>query len=693
MDLATIEAEIQKRSMAEAIEKEIAKRSTGETNQPSYLKGLARHAVQGLTLATGDEMEAGVRAMGPESYDEAIKQIRGENEAFAKENPKMAFAANLAGGAAFPMGRVAKGLGAVGSKIPGISAIIKGADALSDTKQGASAVSDVLRRSAGGALKAGGVGGTMGAVAGAGAAEGGLDERLYGGAMGGALGTVVAAPLGAALPLLGGAAHYIRDKSSGIGQAIKNTIGRNPAMANITGEVAEQAPQALDETERFIAKRLSGSSPESVQEAITLMEKGQAQGVPIRIAEATNSKPLARNQRYLANQDDDVSTLIQEKVSKAALDSPERLKSAVSNIVSKSDDLVDTSVKAKSAADKVYKNVTKGVREETDRLYKEALGKFISTKDPEFKKLLNSGIIQDRINALKKFPKYAKAKINNAKLLNEVASDLNEIARNIDTPPKEAKRIGEVGKQLKEFLNNATGGKLGHADQVYKTKIDELNSVRGGTIKLLRKITKEKTTDAGKEIMKQEPATIGKLRQQFEEAGELETWKDIFGTYLKGRVNESGGRDRLLKELGNGKRSSTIIKQRLKSALGDDYEKLDDFIGLEEVSRKAESIIPENSATFGYLKEAGLMEGQRAPGKFEAIMEVVDNLGRSITKPSPELIKSLGKLYTDPEISIRTLKRVAPELIKRQALDNKVSGAINKASQVAPTSILIDQRD
>lgn len=66
---------------------------------PSMPVGLARMGIQGLTFSTGDEIEAGLRTgfgyLG--DYGKTVKDIRASNDAFGKENPIAATAAEIAG--------------------------------------------------------------------------------------------------------------------------------------------------------------------------------------------------------------------------------------------------------------------------------------------------------------------------------------------------------------------------------------------------------------------------------------------------------------------------------------------------------------------------------------------------------------------------------------------------------------------
>lgn len=73
-----------------------------------YSKGAetARAGLQGLSLGFADELEAALRsgAISGQEYETIRDQLRAKQEAFAKENPKTALAAEVVGGLATPLG-------------------------------------------------------------------------------------------------------------------------------------------------------------------------------------------------------------------------------------------------------------------------------------------------------------------------------------------------------------------------------------------------------------------------------------------------------------------------------------------------------------------------------------------------------------------------------------------------------------
>lgn len=154
--------------------------------EQSYAAGLARSALgQGTLFGLGDEAMAGLRSLGDETYGDALKDERKKVEQFREENPKTAFASELAGGIATPgiglltgmikpaattIGKIAQG-GKLGAGFGGAYGFASGEGGDGDIIDQAS-----------NRLKSAGTGAVGGAVVGgavpvAGAAVGGLIQR------------------------------------------------------------------------------------------------------------------------------------------------------------------------------------------------------------------------------------------------------------------------------------------------------------------------------------------------------------------------------------------------------------------------------------------------------------------------------------------------------------------------------------
>lgn len=133
-----------------------------------YSKGeeIARAGAQGLTLGFADELEAALRtgSISGAEYESLRNQLRAKQEAFAKENPKTALAAEIGGGLIMPFG-----MAGTAAKAPSIlktaltSAGVGGVQGAGKSAGGEDLASDVITGSMIGG--AGGTAlGTLGAV-------------------------------------------------------------------------------------------------------------------------------------------------------------------------------------------------------------------------------------------------------------------------------------------------------------------------------------------------------------------------------------------------------------------------------------------------------------------------------------------------------------------------------------------------
>lgn len=200
----------------------------GTTSEPqatedSFLTNLARSALgQGLLLGFGDEAEAGVRSLlSDETYDDALKDVRGELKGFRKENPGTALAAELGGGL------VTGGLGGL--------------------RAASSALGRKVLEKAGTTGLGASIGATEGAIAGFGTGEGGLGNRLFssgvGATLGGTIGGAVPGVVSVGKDVLSKATLPFRGN-----QAVENAAGRKVVQAiEKSGKSIEDVQKGLDE--------------------------------------------------------------------------------------------------------------------------------------------------------------------------------------------------------------------------------------------------------------------------------------------------------------------------------------------------------------------------------------------------------------------------------------------------------------
>ena len=201
----------------------------GTTSEPqastddSFLTNLARTGLgQGLLLGFGDEAEAGVRSLlSDETYDDALKDVRGELKGFKKENPGTALASELGGGLL-----TGGGLGLLGA----------------GTRLGKS----ILQKTGVTGLGAA-TGLTEGAVAGAGTADGDFGDRAFGSLVGGTLGGTVGAVLPGAISVGKNVISKATLPFRGT-QAIEDAAGRKVVQAiENSGKTIEDVQKGLDE--------------------------------------------------------------------------------------------------------------------------------------------------------------------------------------------------------------------------------------------------------------------------------------------------------------------------------------------------------------------------------------------------------------------------------------------------------------
>lgn len=244
---------------------------TPEPEPVPYGVGLASNALQGGSFGISDEAMAGLDAVTGGNYNP--DKYRRVNEEFAEENPKAAFAAQLAGGI---------GTGGVGAaKVLG-SQVVKGMGRM------------------GKAAATTGVGGVEGAIAGAGYAKEG--ERLEG--MG--WGSVMGAGTGATLPAGALAGKAVWDY--GLGQLMRVAGDRLAGASTVAGREVMRALDDAGLTLNQAISRLRALGKDSTLSDIIPQLGETAASVGGR---ATNAAERVYNQR-VAGQADRVADKIDE---------------------------------------------------------------------------------------------------------------------------------------------------------------------------------------------------------------------------------------------------------------------------------------------------------------------------------------------------------------------------------------------
>lgn len=203
-----------------------------DPTQQSYVQGLLRVGLgQGAAFGFGDEIAAGIRALTGESYSDAVKDERAKVEAFRKQNPKAALAAEIGGSFLTP------GVGVAGGAVK--TAATAGGRILQGAKVGAG----------------------FGLLGAAGSSEFAGNNRSFADnatdlAKNAAIGTTVGTVLGGALPAVGTVA-------GGLIERARDAI--SPSVARKQGGVEAAADQVIanrlkraGKTEADIAADLAG---------------------------------------------------------------------------------------------------------------------------------------------------------------------------------------------------------------------------------------------------------------------------------------------------------------------------------------------------------------------------------------------------------------------------------------------------
>ena len=198
--------------------KNLEKKETKKVNKSnsSLTKDLIRSTGQGATFGFGDEIEAGYKSLTRgTSYDDEVKQARGELSRFRKENPLLAYGSEIAG--SIPT-MVAGGLGvrAVQGAGKGLQAVNKGSKIGQAVKSGA----------------------IQGSIYGAGAGEG-VEGKALGTVTGGAIGGVAGGVTAKIFPKTTELAKKLMKKD------VRLTTGQAfGGESNITGNVIQNIEQS-----------------------------------------------------------------------------------------------------------------------------------------------------------------------------------------------------------------------------------------------------------------------------------------------------------------------------------------------------------------------------------------------------------------------------------------------------------------
>lgn len=232
-----------------------------------YLKGLGRQFGQGV-FGLGDEAEGAVRSIiEGRPYRDVRDEARAGAQQFANDNPKMAIAANLAGGVATGVG-----LGKLATKIPAIAKV-----GLAPSRPDAAATT--IQR-LGQAAK---IGGATGAATGAGMAPEAEDMWKYavgGGVGGAALGTLFSA-----------GADAIRNARN----AVATTGVNGQQLGPIRRRIAAESPEQMGVRRILNAAARGGQNTDELLAASRAAPESKALFEVIPENQGTRLERIARN--------------------------------------------------------------------------------------------------------------------------------------------------------------------------------------------------------------------------------------------------------------------------------------------------------------------------------------------------------------------------------------------------------------
>lgn len=237
-------------------------------------QGLQRSIMNGLTFGFRDELAAGINSMLPGSgtYSEELSRARGEDAAYARDNPVASTAGNVVGGV-------------IG---PGVA--LRGAQA------GAGLLTRLLRSAPSRGAVAGATGG---AATGFGEGEG-LAGRLEGAAAGGGVGAAAGGVLGAGLNIgarIGGRALDVaglRNSEVAADRQILRALSRDGVDPAALASRVQQAPPEsiiadLGGRNTVGLAAVAGNTPGDAMQAADRVVQLRRAGAPDRIAQASDA--------------------------------------------------------------------------------------------------------------------------------------------------------------------------------------------------------------------------------------------------------------------------------------------------------------------------------------------------------------------------------------------------------------------
>lgn len=643
-----------------------------QPEESDYLAGLAGTVGQGASFGLLDEAmgkaakylgkpyakyvlgypEEIVNKADPAELEQAALDItRGDVKTFRKENPKTALAAELAGGLAVPMGGVAKFVGAGGN---------------------------ALARTA----RAGLAGGGLGAAYGFGQGEGSTNriEKAFLGGLGGAIGGTAAQPL----IELGG-------KVLSSGPVQRTATAAYNKLLEESGAINPVSKKPSDQL-KLLAKTLSGSTADDLEEAIAQKAIADQKGIPALISDVMNDPALTGAAKYYGNIRPG-QKIAEESLTKMQGEQADRVANIISDLAPNDKSIYDAGEALSNAIGKLQKGYRAEANKAAEPLFEEAHAKFPILESEKLNKILNKKIPQDIIKQVRDADILGTLEgvpDNSSRLVQKVLASAGEEIKNLE----KAKRKGPLQqgqsdtlfglKQMKDAIEKeleTLNPDLLKARAKYPEIMKKLNTLKGSQADVVRLLDKGNYQKAGDLIFKKlEPKQIEELKNI---GGEVldEDLKTLGRSYLQDLVLGKPEGSDVLRGLLNTPKS----KQRFRALFEPEVmDRLEMFLKVEKKIRENQNKLRFRSDTATNLDLERQYGSDGVLGKLlkwsTSTRAALGDIGEALAKETPkeEFARSMAEILYDPNKTSSTLEALRPLLQQRDAYRAAVAKGAEK---------------
>ena len=642
---------------------------------PTGLNAASGQIGKGLALGWFDEIqgvESGLQGMianvlgrgngqsFTQNYDAKVGQLRGVDDAYEAANPATSMALQL-GGAMLPAaitGGVSLATGATAASkglAPAIARTVFGAGT-----KGAPTVGQLV-----------GMGAAGGAITGAGEADEG--SRTTGALLGGGVGALAAPVLGKTIEIGGRA---IADLAADYNMLPTQALRRIAASGAERGSFSPDPTQisALTPEEIVLAKQLKNTPIEKILAARAELETVVPQDVPMFLPEALNSAKVDRNARFVANYEPSME--YSQAAIKARTEGAQGRTSSILDAVSPDRGIYTGASKLTKAADDIILEAESQRSALTKPLYQDAFAQQPLVDSPDLTTLVSKDQVLVRaIKDVKRTANNADLPDNSSELLvkarQEIGDKIESAIKNGNR--REAADLTDTYNRLNGILH--TNDALKQADEVFAGESGGIDELTSTFLKNLRGMTDDKVNNVG-QVFNLPAERIGQLRGTFEKAGKLDEWSAGIRAHMQNVVEGSKDGSNFVSKL----TGSTLQKDKLRAALGDEAEDVLSGLALEGRMFEGKNKYFAGSSTAGNLQEAS--EFQKNVGFIKKLFnkDIGGALQSIFSSDLPdEVAQGLAKIYFDPKSGRKALDRIIP-LIEQYARNNAVAGAAGRSA-------------